>query len=266
MADGPAGARPLTARSVLASTLLGTDPPWLPTRILVRSGELFGLTPGTLRTAISRMAAAGELVADGDGYRLAGPLLDRQARQAASRTRRPAPRWDGRWEMAVVTVERRDASARTALRDAMRRLGLAEWREGVWLRPANLPADREESARAVVQDQCRTLTAVPDDEPVALAGELWDLRGWADTATDLAGRLARLVGPLEEGPIDERSTAVLAEGFVVSAAVLRHLVADPSLPPALLPADWPGPSLREDYDRYDRAFKSLWRAWFRAQD
>ena len=40
------GGRPLTARSVIASTLLGVDPPRLPTQALVRSGELFGLSEG----------------------------------------------------------------------------------------------------------------------------------------------------------------------------------------------------------------------------
>ena len=71
----------LTARSVIASTLLGIEPPRLPTLLLVRSGELFGISAGTTRVALSRMVAAGELEPDGNGYRLAGHLLDRQARQ-----------------------------------------------------------------------------------------------------------------------------------------------------------------------------------------
>jgi phenylacetic acid degradation operon negative regulatory protein len=52
---------------------------------------------------------------------------------------------------------------------------------------------------------------------------------------------------------------------VLSAAVLRHLLADPVLPDELLPADWPGLALRREYDPYDVAFKDAWRAWFRAQ-
>ena len=39
--------RPLTARSVVASTLLGTDPPRLPVAFLVRTGALFGLAEGS---------------------------------------------------------------------------------------------------------------------------------------------------------------------------------------------------------------------------
>src|SRR5688572_19022418 len=76
---------PLTARSVLASVLLGTDPPWLPTPLLVRTAELFGISIGTARTALSRMVAAGEAEPEGRGYRLVGRLAERRDRQDASR-------------------------------------------------------------------------------------------------------------------------------------------------------------------------------------
>jgi phenylacetic acid degradation operon negative regulatory protein len=56
--------------------------------------------------------------------------------------------------------------------------------------------------------------------------------------------------------------AGLADGFVTSAAVLRHLQADPLLPPALLPDDWPGAALRHEYDAYDAAYRAVLRAWF----
>ena len=35
--------------------------------------------------------------------------------------------------------------------------------------------------------------------------------------------------------------------FVVAAAMVRHLLADPMLPAELLPADWPGARLRAAY-------------------
>src|SRR4051812_31262220 len=73
--------RDLTARSVLLSVLLGSDPPQLPVQLLVRTTELFGIAEGTTRTALSRMTSAGE-VRGGDGvYRLVSAgLLARQAR------------------------------------------------------------------------------------------------------------------------------------------------------------------------------------------
>ena len=254
------GEPPLSARSVVASTLLGNDPPRLPGRLLVKAGELFGIAEGTTRVALSRMVAAGELEADDGQYRLVGPLLERQTRQSASR--RPATRpWSGAWRIAVVAADRRDAATRAALREAARRLRLAELREGVWVRPENLDPDRLPASRAVVDAQCRTFVGplAGDGDAAALAASLWDLDGWAGRADELRAGLDELLPGLETG-----DTAVLAPAFVRSAAVLRHLLADPLLPDALLPADWPGAALRREYDHYDTVFNRSWKAWFRS--
>ena len=53
--------RSLTARSVIASLLLGMRDPALPVSALVRSGGRLGLAEGTIRVAVSRMVAAGEI-------------------------------------------------------------------------------------------------------------------------------------------------------------------------------------------------------------
>jgi phenylacetic acid degradation operon negative regulatory protein len=235
------------------------DPARLPSRLLVRSGELFGISEGTTRVALSRMVAAGELTLDDGWYELAGRLRERHARQFASRRDDHRP-WDGSWTMAVVVAERREASDRAALRDAVRQLKLAELREGVWTRPDNLRPDESGVAMAIVDEQCQWFATEPRDDAVALAAALWDLRSWAADATALRRDMAGLVGALDDG-----DTSQLAPAFVVSAAVLRHLLADPRLPDALLPAGWPGSDLRADYDRYDAAFKRLWRDWFAAQ-
>jgi phenylacetic acid degradation operon negative regulatory protein len=253
--------RPLTARSVVASTLLGMSPPRLPTLLLVRSGELFGISAGTTRVALSRMVAAGELEPDEGGYRLAGRLLVRQARQSASRRAAVRP-WDGLWSMAVVVDRRRTAPERSELREAMRVLRLAETREGVWLRPDNLDGGHAPDAERVVDGQCRRFSSRPIDEvPAEVAARLWDLDGWADRAHALRAAMDRLVGRLEAGDTD-----ALAPGFVTSASVLRHFLADPLLPAELVPPGWPGHALRADYDRYDHAFKTVWSEWFRRQD
>jgi phenylacetic acid degradation operon negative regulatory protein len=246
----------LTARSVLASVLLGTDPPRLPTTLLVRTGELFGISEGTVRTALSRMVAAGEASSDGASYRLEGRLADRQSRQTASRRAEVRP-WEGRWELAVVDGDgRRSPADRATLRDALATLRLAEVREGVWARPDNLDPDRSPAAAAVVATWClRWRDAVPTPSPEPRS--LWDLAGWADDATDLRAELAALQGPLDAG-----DRGALGAGFVTSAAVLRHLQADPLLPAELLPKGWPGDALRNDYDRYDTAYRAVLRTWF----
>jgi phenylacetic acid degradation operon negative regulatory protein len=248
--------RPLTARSVLASTLLGVDPPELPVGRLVATARLFGIAEGTARTALSRMATAGEVaVADGS-YRLAGHLLARRARQAVSR--HPDLRtWDGSWRAAVVLSTSRTAAERASLRRAMAGSRLAEWREGVWLRPDNLAVHVPDGAAGHV----RWLRAEPEDDPAALAGSLWDLDAWATRAGDLRGRLTATSGALAAGDTD-----ALAPGFVLSASVLRHLQADPLLPEELLPTRWPGAALRQEYDAWDAAWRTVLADWHRRQD
>ena len=50
---------------------------------------------------------------------------------------------------------------------------------------------------------------------------------------------------------------------MVSAAVLRQFQSDPLLPEELLPRDWPGAALRDEYDRFDRAYRALLLEYFR---
>jgi phenylacetic acid degradation operon negative regulatory protein len=162
-------------------------------------------------------------------------------------------------------ADRRSPSDRNDLRTAAGQLRLAVLREGVWIRPDNLSPDRLPAAQAVVRRQCQVFTAqlTGGDRPgdaAELAASLWDLEAWATRALELQRRIGALVDSLEGGDLD-----ALAPGFVASAAVLRHFQADPLLPAELLPPGWPGPALRSDYDRYDAAFKQVWRAWYRAQ-
>jgi phenylacetic acid degradation operon negative regulatory protein len=252
----PSRIAPLTARSVLASVLLGTDPPWLPTPLLVRTAALFGVSEGSTRTALSRLVSAGEAVAEGGGYRLVGRLMARQQRQTASRRAEVRP-WDGTWELATVSGDSRRAAAdRAALREALRVLRLVELREGLWGRPDNLSADRSPDAAEVVTQWCvHWRAARPATAPLVEAH--WDLMWWATTATGLRSQMAALVGPLERGDHDP-----LADGFMISAGVLRHLQADPLLPVELLPSRWPGRGLRADYDRFDDAYRRVLRDWF----
>ncbi|MFC7583724.1 PaaX family transcriptional regulator C-terminal domain-containing protein [Nonomuraea antimicrobica] len=142
----------------------------------------------------------------------------------------------------MVTAERRAPADRAALRHTMTALRLAELREGAWMRPANLVRAWPE----IVTAQCTLIDGRPHDDPTPL---LWDLDGWAAEARRLEDALGRAAG--------------LAEGFLVSAAVLRHLLADPLLPAELLPEDWPGAELRARYDDFDRRYRDVLRKHLR---
>ena len=184
------------------------------------------------------MVAAGELDASGDGYRLVGRLLDRQARQAASRAAATV-RWDGTWELAVVrSGAARSAADRAALRQALTDLRLGELREGTWMRPANLAPDRTPTAQPVAAAQClRVAHAVVEPDPGVI--ELWDLAAWAADAQVLRTEMTALLPRLEAD-----DPTALREGFETSAAVLRLFGTRSPLPRELVPEGWPGTDLR----------------------
>lgn len=222
------GLRPLTARSVVLSMLLGTHPPRLPVRSLVRVGQLFGVSEGSLRVTLSRMAAAGDVRVDGGVYELSGRLLIRQRTQDEARD--PGVRaWRGRWEMAVC-----EDTAAAAELGAVLRMG--QLRPGVWLRPANL-------RRSWPDASCRRFDVRPAEDPVLLAARLWDLDGWATEARALLAAMGAEAEP--------------ARIFTVSAAVVRLLRRDPLLPAELLPEDWPGAELRRTYGDYEETLVAL---------
>ena len=227
--------QPLTTRSVVLSALLGTHPPALPANRLVRIGALFGIAEGTVRVALSRMTAAGELRREDNNYGLTDRLTDRQRRQDASRWPRTSV-WDGEWQMVAVTAPRRSRAERETFRRDMRAQQLAELREGLWLRPNNLVE------RSVVSSEgCEQFTARPAADPTELAARLWDLADWSDRAQALCEAM--------------RDSFEISAAFTVSAAVFRHLLIDPVLPPELLPTDWPGDALRDRYAAFDADFR-----------
>src|SRR2546422_6619368 len=95
-------ARPLSARSVVLSTLMGFHPPALPVNALIRVGALFDMPERTVRVALTRMAADGDVLAENGVYRLTERLVQRQAPQDESSWPH-TERWRGDWEMAVLT-------------------------------------------------------------------------------------------------------------------------------------------------------------------
>ena len=246
--------RPLGARSVIASTLLGIESGELPVERLVSAGALFGIAEGAIRTALWRMVTAGELIADGGSYRLAGSLLARRRRMGASSVaRRP---WDGTWEIVVVDAERRPAAARQELRSAAAALHLAELRDGVWMRPDNLDPERLPDEQASVNAQCLRFTGASGSP--ALAARLFEPEVWAVRAASLIDALDRAALPARDlGPGD------LVAGFRLSIAVVRHLDRDPVLPDELLPNDWPGDELRRSYVAYHDDYAHRFTAWLR---
>ncbi len=253
------GDRTLSARSVLATALLGADEPHLTVGELVAIGSLFGISDGATRTCLWRMVSNGELVSDDGTYALAGPLLERRQRvdEAAHVDDVATPPWDGTWELAVVSLDRRAAADRLALRRAAAALHLAELREGIWIRPDNLDPDRLPTLRAVLDRQCVHFHGAATDVPPEFVRSLFSLDGWAADAR----RLTLAMGDALD--IEAVDADDFTYQFTLSITVVRHLQLDPLLPGDLIPDDWPGPELRATYRRFDETFKQRLNNAFR---
>jgi phenylacetic acid degradation operon negative regulatory protein len=251
------GDRTLSARSVLATALLGAPQPHLEVGELVAMASLFGISDGAARTCLWRMVANGELTSDDGTYTLAGDLLERRQRvDDASRTAVTRP-WDGTWELAVVSLDRRSAADRLALRKAATALHLAELREGVWIRPDNLDPDRLPKMRAVLDRQCVHFHDAATNIPAETIRSLFSLDDWA---TD-ARRLTRALR--DEVEADVEGVADFAYWFGLSVAVVRHLQLDPLLPDELIPEQWPGQELRDAYRHVNEVFRQRLNTTFR---
>ena len=245
--------RALSARSVLASALLGANQPQLSVAELVMVASLFGISGGAARTCLWRMVSNGELTSDEGTYALAGHLLERRQRvDEASRIPDGATRrWDGTWELAVVSADRRPPTERLELRKAATALHLAELREGVWLRPDNLDPQRLPTMRGVLDRQCVHFHGAASSIAEDTVRSLFALDEWARDAKRLTSAMR---AELEATPIPDRGASFRFQ-FALSVAVVRHLQLDPLLPASLTPEDWPANQLRDTYRNFDKAFK-----------
>lgn len=244
--------RPLNARSLALSILLGTHPPELPVRALIEFGRLFGISDGTMRTALSRLVAAGDVVGEDGRYRLAGRLVALQGAQDVGR-RSPSSAWDGSWHVVVAADDQRDLADRRSFRATMSNHRLAELRPDIWLRPANLgppPAS---------DDVIITTGPIRGTDPVALARRLWDL-------PDLARQATTMLRSMEthRAATDWDDPASIPPLFTLSAGIVRFLRLEPLLPGALTPDDWPIDELRTVYDGFEADHQRLLRAFLRS--
>jgi phenylacetic acid degradation operon negative regulatory protein len=202
----------------------------------VRTADLFGISEGSARTALSRLASDGDVVASGGMYHLSPRLIERQWEQDVALRPRTRP-WRGTWEMVLAAPDLVGATDLAALAPDLRRLRLGELRPGVWVRPDNLQREWPDA----LAGRALRFAARPDfrdPAPADLVARLWDLDSWNATAEALISAMA--------GGGDT------ARRFEIAATMVRHLRRDPLLPPSLQPDRWAGGRLRGAYDGYRR--------------
>lgn len=241
---------PLNARSIVLSVLLGSHPPRMPVGRILEFTALFGLAPGTVRTALSRMVAAGDLVNDDGDYLLAGRLVERQMQQDAGR-HEPPREWDGSWWTVAVVSDRRTMTERRQFRSRATGSRLGELRPDLWLRPANIAIATDLPGAVIMRGPLVT------GDTHELVARLWDL-----------GEL-QLRSEIHRDALDTAATRLahdggraLVDAFVALAGAQQFLRVEPQLPAEFAP-DLAGTTLRLRYAEVVTEFQSQLAAFFR---
>jgi phenylacetic acid degradation operon negative regulatory protein len=208
-----------------------------PVAALVRLLDPVGIAAPAVRTAISRMVLQGWLdpvqLDGGRGYRTT-ERANRRLDDAGNRIYgREVSAWDQHWHLAFVDPPPGRA-ARSRLRAGLRFLGYAELADHVWVSPFA----RAELA-SVLEREGATATIARADRFEPAPSSAWDLdalrdayEGWLGSCVDLVER--------HTAAHEDPDEAAFAARFHLVHEWRKFLFADPGLPDALLPADWPG--------------------------
>jgi phenylacetic acid degradation operon negative regulatory protein len=245
--------QPLNARSIVLSVLLGSHPPHMPVGRILEFTTLFDVAPGTVRTALSRMVAAGELVNDDGTYRLTGRLVERQAQQDAGR-HDPPSHWDGTWWTVAVVSDRRTMAERREFRSRASGSRLGELRPDLWLRPANIEIATD------LPDVVITRGPLITGDGRELVARLWDLAELQRRSSIHCNALGAVATRLRTDAPD-----ALADAFVALAGAQQFLRIEPQLPGELTRGGGAGTTLRSLYAEVLAEFQSQLAAFFRGE-
>lgn len=272
--DAPARRQPGPARGpsaraylliVLGEYLLADESADAWTQTIVDALALLDFEERAARQAIARAAAAGWLAAQRNGRRVRWRLTPAGRQYLAAARQRlfaPGPEsdWDGDWLVLLLTVPENQRKLRYRLRTSLEWAGFGSPGPGVWLSPHPSHAgEARQVLRSLGADVQATILNARLDDPAErhrLVGQAWDVHELDAAYRSFTGRWA---------PVAPRSCS---EAFVQRLHLVyqwrRLLLADPGLPPALLPADWSGERARQLLlDRHARWQPSAARWWER---
>lgn len=220
---------------------------WFPvSRLIVLMGEL-GVDEQAVRSAVSRITKRGLLepeARDGvRGYRLspsAVPLLDDADRRIFANPSRGTI-GDG-WVLVAFSVPEEDRDKRYLLRSRLSWLGFGMHSNGLWLAPAWLTDELEDSIRQMGFEQYVTVFRAQHrgfGDPRSLVERCWDLSGLRQMYTDFLARWQ---------PVRHKWQRSLraddGEAFVDYTLLLNQWrkfpYLDPGLPLEILPPGWEG--------------------------
>jgi phenylacetic acid degradation operon negative regulatory protein len=248
-----------TAKSLILDLLSTLRRGTMPVSALVETGALFGIAGNSVRVAITRLLAGGQVERDARGrYRLgaAAQPVGRRAtawRKIDTRQRR----WDSGW---IGVLERRPGVGNSRRRRdrALRLLGFRALAPALCVRPDNLRGGID-----ALRAELGALGLPPGDlvfelrklDPLTLARAraLWDTDELRAAHRELREELVDATRDFDALPVDRAMVA----SFLLGGRAIRQLTLDPLLPDAIAPGDERRQLLEAMLD-YDRLGRTAW--------
>jgi phenylacetic acid degradation operon negative regulatory protein len=244
--------------TVLGDYWFGADE-HVPSSVLVALLGEFGIGEDAARAAFSRLCREGRIERSKVGRRTAYRLAAAARTSAAERGRalvafgaEPVA-WDGQWTCVAYSVPEPDRARRTALRARLRALRMGSLFDGLWISPHAIVVEVRAALDATGVGEAVVLRAA--EAPVAGGIDLldaWDLAGLRAGFDEFRAVVAALEPRLGRGALTPAEALVTRTDLMARWRTLAG--ADPYLPDALLPADWP---LAEARGRFVEAYDAL---------
>jgi phenylacetic acid degradation operon negative regulatory protein len=229
---------------------------------LLRALGDLGIEPDAARKALQRTADAGLITSSRSGRRLlwtvspAGHRLLEDGFRRVLEVARPAPDWDGRWLILMVTVPEAQKNLRARLQRRLTWSGMGSPAPGYWLTPHT---DRIGDVRAVISDL--GLDSITNSF-LGTFGEIGDESGLVRRAwnvEDLADRYASFIADAER-PVRDTEPDRFRRLVDVVQAWRSLAYADPDLPGMYLPNPWVGHRARDVFQDQRNTFRPSARA------
>jgi phenylacetic acid degradation operon negative regulatory protein len=261
LAHGAVGSELTMPAAKLLMTLLGDY--WFASREPIPSSALvdllaqFGVSPDAARGALSRLTRDGRIERSKDGrrtaYRVAAAARDRALERGRALVRFGAEPidWDGQWTCVAFSVPESDRRRRWLLRSRLRELRMGRLYDGLWISPHDL-ADPVDAALGEIGIRWATILRATElrnaggVDPV----DAWELDRVRTSIDDVDQIVVAIRRRLDEGSVGPADALVARTDLMARWRTMA--AADPYLPEALLPDDWPlTPARRRFADAYD---------------
>lgn len=228
---------------------------------LITLMESFGIAPGLVRTAGSRLAADDWLSRTRIGRKSYYRLSTRGRAAFSDATRRiyrqQLGAWNGRFHVAVLSAS--GEQDRAAVRRSFEEAGYGLLAPTVMIRPDNGTDARVADTDAIELDA----VAVADSDARRMAEQAWPLAriaaGYQRFCTQFEALDAAVAAGNRFTPLESLISRIL-----LIHEFRRIILRDPSLPASLLPDDWPGDRAREMSGRIYRALMAASEEWLDA--